>query len=509
MNPAFDLNQIRLISPELVLTLSAFMLLGLSTVRDAGRRIWAPTLAILACSLTLLAVVMYPVNLGLDWLRTSSAAMVAFNGMFILDAFSIFFKIVFLSAAILTIMVSSRYLEIEQVNPGEYYALMLFAVVGMMFMASAGDFITIFVALETMALSFYILVGYLKQNRKSNEAALKYFLLGSFSTGILLYGISLVYGMTGTTNLRGIGAAAQAGTALQPEHAPIFLLGVILVTVGLGFKIAAVPFHMWAPDAYEGAPTPITAFLSTASKAAAFVVLLRIFTVSFMALADRWVLLLAILAVASMTLGNIAAILQDNIKRMLAYSSISHAGYALMGLIAVGLANSNETRAFGLTSVILYMFIYTFVNIGAFALVIMLRREHVVGDRVVDFAGLGRRAPMASFSMLVFMLSLAGIPATAGFVGKWFLFGAAVRADYTWLAVVAVINSAISLYYYARVVVMMYMKEPEDDARVAPSLGQRLAIATCIVFTLFFGIYPQPIIALAQRSILAMAPWAS
>jgi NADH-quinone oxidoreductase subunit N len=508
MTSAFDLNQIRMISPELVLTLSAFMLLGLSTVRDSGRRIWAPALAILACAMTLLAVVMFPLNLGLDWLRTSSSAMVAFNGMFILDAFSIFFKVIFLAAAILTIMVSSRYLEIEQANPWEYYALMLFAVVGMMFMASAGDFIAIFVALETMALSLYILVGYLKANRKSNEAALKYFLLGSFSTGIFLYGISLVYGTTGTTNLARIGAGGAA-RALQPDHAPIFLLGVILITVGLGFKIAAVPFHMWAPDAYEGAPTPITAFLSTASKAAAFVVLVRVFAVSFMALADRWALLLAILAVASMTLGNIAAILQDNIKRMLAYSSISHAGYALMGLIAVGIATSAETRAFGLTSVILYMFIYTFVNMGAFTLVIMLRREHVVGDRLVDFAGLGRRAPMASFAMLVFMLSLAGIPATAGFIGKWYLFGAAVRADYAWLAVVAVINSAISLYYYARVVVMMYMKDPEDEARVAPSLGQRVAIATCIAFTLVFGIYPQPIIALAQRSILALAPWAS
>ncbi|MFQ5878287.1 MAG: NADH-quinone oxidoreductase subunit N [Acidobacteriota bacterium] len=507
MSVPFDLNQLRLISPEVVLTLSAFLLLGLSALRDAGHRLWAPALSILACVMTLLAVLAYPWTFGLETLRLS-AATTGFNGMFVLDAFSIFFKVIFLLAAILTIMVSARYLEVEQADAGEYYALLLFAVVGMMFMASAGDFVVIFVSLETMALAFYILVGFLKANRKSNEAALKYFLLGSFSTGIFLYGISLIYGTTGTTNLGTIGAS-QASPALSPQQAPFFLLGVILVTVGLGFKVAAVPFHMWAPDAYEGAPTPITALLSTGSKAAAFVVLARVFAMGFPRLGDRWALLLAILAVASMTVGNVAAILQDNVKRMLAYSSIAHAGYALMGVIAVGLGSTPETRDFGLTSLILYMLIYTFVNIGAFTMVIMLRREHVPGDRVIDFAGLGQRAPMSAFAMLVFMLSLAGIPATAGFVGKWYLFGAAVRADYAWLAVVAVINSAISLYYYARIVVMMYMREPADDSRLVISFGQKVALGACIGFTLVFGIYPQPIVALAERSILALAPWAS
>lgn len=505
MTPIFDASQIRYITPEILLTLCAFIVLGLSTVRDTGTRRWAPMLSILSCVMTLVAVLSYPWSVGLDWLRAPESATSVFNGMFVLDAFAISFKVIFLVSAILTIMISHRYLEIERANAGEYYALMLFAVVGMMFMASAGDFIAIFVSLETMAISFYILVGFMKSNRKSNEAALKYFLLGSFSTGILLYGISLVYGMTGTTNLARIGMSGAAA-AINSDQAPFFLLGVILITVGLGFKIAAVPFHMWAPDAYEGAPTPITAFLSTASKAAAFVVLVRVFATAFIQIGDRWAPLLALLAVASMSLGNIAAILQDNIKRMLAYSSISHAGYVLMGLIAVGVGTSGEARDFGLTSIILYLFIFLFVNIGAFALVVMLRRGHVVGDRLVDFAGLARRAPFAAFAMLIFMLSLAGIPATAGFVGKWYLFGAAIKADYTWLAVVAVVNSAISLYYYARVVVMMYVKEPADDARLAPSLGQRLAIAACITFTLVFGIYPEPIVSLAQRSILALAP---
>ncbi|HEU4400766.1 MAG TPA: NADH-quinone oxidoreductase subunit N [Candidatus Polarisedimenticolia bacterium] len=507
MNPVFDLNQLRLISPELVLTLSAFLILGISTLRDPGSRLWAPVLSILACVTTLGALLAWPANLGLEALRAPDAT-IGFNGMFILDSFSIFFKVIFLVSAILTILVSSRYLDLERANAGEYYALILFAVVGMMFMASSGDFITIFVSLETMALSFYVLVGFLKSNRKSNEAALKYFLLGSFSTGIFLYGVSLVYGMTGTTNLGLIGISRSV-TALLPAQAPIFLLGVILVTVALGFKIASVPFHMWVPDVYEGAPTPVTAFLSTASKAAAFVVLARIFSMAFLKLGDLWALLLAILAVASMTWGNVAAILQDNVKRMLAYSSIAHAGYVLLGLIAVGLKGSVETREYGLRAVILYLFIYTFVNLGAFALVIMLRREQVVGDRVVDFSGLAQRAPWAAFAMLVLMLSLAGIPATAGFIGKWYLFGAAIKAHYAWLAVVAVVNSAISLFYYVRVVVMMYVSEPVDDVRLVPSPGQRVAIASCVAFTLLFGLFPQPILRLAEKSILALAPWAS
>ena len=507
MNPLFDMNQLRLLAPELVLIVSAFLLLGLATLKDPARGVWAPWLAVLACVMTLGSVLAYPLQHGLEPLRREMT-LFGFNGMFILDAFSVFFKIVFLVAAILTILVSSRYLDVERANTGEYYALVLFAVAGMMFLASAGDFVTIFVSLETMALSFYVLVGHLKTNRKSNEAALKYFLLGSFASGILLYGISLVYATTGAVNLGLIGAARSID-ALQPGQAPIFMLGVILVTVGLGFKIAAVPFHMWAPDAYEGAPTPVTAFLSTGSKAAAFVVLVRVFTVAFSRLGDRWALLLAILAVASMTWGNIAAILQDNVKRMLAYSSISHAGYALMGVVVAGLNRSVETREYGLRAVMLYLLIYTFVNLGAFSLVTMLRRDQAVGDRVADFAGLARRAPWYAFAMLIFMLSLAGIPTTAGFIGKWQLFAAAVRADYAWLAVVAVINSAISLYFYARIVVMMYMKDATDDVGIPQSLGQRLAIAACIAFTIGFGIYPQPILALAQASTLALAPWVS
>ena len=507
MSPPFDPNELRLISPEIVMTASAFVILGLATLRDEAVKRFTPWIAILACVMTLASLLTYPLVLGMDALRAPEST-IGFSGMFILDAFSVYAKVVFLLAAILTILVSERYLEEERTQSGEYYALVLFAVVGMMFLASAGDFITVFIALETMALSFYILVGYLRTNRKSNEAALKYFLLGSFSTGIFLYGVSLLYATTSTTSLGLIGMS-RATMALGQSQAPIFLLGVILLTVALGFKIAAVPFHMWAPDAYEGAPTPVTAFLSTGSKAAAFVVLARIFAMSFLRFGGRWALLLSILSVASMTLGNVAAVLQDNVKRMLAYSSIAHAGYVLLGIVAMGLGRTTESREWGLTAVLLYLLIYTFVNIGAFALVAMLRQKQVVGDRVVDFSGLARRAPLPAFCMLVFMLSLAGIPATAGFIGKWYLFGAAVKVDYVWLAVVAVLNSAVSLYYYARIVVMMYMREPQDEARIDTSLGQRVAIGACIAFTIVFGVYPQPILAFAKSSILALAPWAS
>ena len=502
--PVFDLNQLRLIAPELVLCLGACLLLALSVLGEEGRRMCQP-MAILCCLVTLADVISWPMVHGFEWLRSLDDT-VAFGGMFVLDPFAIFFKILFLVSAILTISISGRFLAEEKSPGGEYYALILFAVVGMMLVASAGDFLTLFLALETMALAFYPLVGYFKADRRSNEAALKYFLLGSFSTGILLYGISLVYAMTSTTYFELIGMSRSL-TALEPDRQPYFLLGVILVTVGLGFKIAVVPFHMWAPDAYEGAPTPITAFLSTASSAAGFVALLRVDVLAFARLGPRWALLVAILAVASMTLGNVAAIVQDNIKRMLAYSSIAHAGYALIGLIAIGYAGDLATREWGLQAVILYLAVYTFMNLGAFTLVTILRRHGIVGDQVADFAGLGRRAPWAAFAMLVFMLSLAGIPATAGFVGKWYLFGAAIKAGYAWLAVVAVLNSVVSLAYYARVVVMMYMREPAGDTAVSPSFGQRFALAACILFTVGFGVYPQPLVEFARRSIIAITPW--
>jgi NADH-quinone oxidoreductase subunit N len=359
--PAFDPNQLRLLSPEILLSVCACLLLALSLgSRDA--RIWGPGLSALACAVTLAALLTYPLQFGLEAMRLPDQ-FVGFQGAFILDACAVFFKTLFLLSALLTLLFSERYLREVGSEGGEYYALVLFAIVGMMLVASAGDFLTLFVALETVALALYPLVGYARRESRSIEGALKYFLVGSFATAIFLFGLSLVYGLTGTLSFGLIGMSRSIG-ALEPAQAPWFLLGMILVIAGLGFKIAAVPFHMWAPDAYQGAPTPITGLLSTASKAAGFVALLRLFPLAFGRLGDQWSVLLAILSVASMSLGTFAALTQDNVKRMLAYSSIAHAGYALLGLVAAGRGPDLGTREWGMQAVFLYLLVYSFVNLG-------------------------------------------------------------------------------------------------------------------------------------------------
>ncbi len=311
-----------------------------------------------------------------------------------------------------------------------------------------------------MAVSFYILAGFIKPSQRSNEAAVKYFLLGAFSLGVLLYGMSLMYGLSGTTNLR-----VMATAFVGQERDPRLVLAVILVVAGIGFKIAAVPFHMWAPDVYEGAPTPVTAFLSVGSKAASFAMLLRIFLEGLPSMSADWRMMFEALAVVTMTVGNVAALTQTNLKRMLAYSSIAHAGYLLIGVVA------GTPR--GVSAMLIYLLIYAFMQLGAFAVIVMMRRQDVVGDELKDFSGLYLRHPLAAFAMLLFMLSLGGIPPTAGFMGKFWLFGAAIDAGYVWLAVIGVLNSAISLYYYVRIVVFMYLKPPMAGSPVttSPALG--------------------------------------
>jgi NADH-quinone oxidoreductase subunit N len=338
-----------------------------------------------------------------------------------------------------------------------------------------------------MAVSFYILAGFIKPNQRSNEAAVKYFLLGAFSLGILLYGMSLMYGVSGTTNLR-VMATTFAGRADDP----LLMLAMVLVIAGIGFKIAAVPFHMWAPDVYEGAPTPVTAFLSVGSKAASFAMLLRIFLEGLSALEADWRFLFEILAIVTMTVGNFAALTQSNLKRMLAYSSIAHAGYLLIGVVA-------GTQR-GVSAMLIYLFVYAFMQLGAFAIIVMMRRQDVIGDELKDLSGLYARSPMAAFAMLLFMLSLGGIPPTAGFMGKFWLFGAAIDAGYVRLAVIAVLNSAVSLYYYIRVVVFIYLKQDAigSEPKASPAIAVTLAIA--VAGTLVLGIYPQPLFEFATRS---------
>jgi NADH-quinone oxidoreductase subunit N len=461
--------------PEIVLTLGALMVLVADVLLPRGSRAlsWLTVGVLVATLASLLPFAGTDVEIA--------------AGLLAIDAFALFFKVVFLVAAILTILMSVRYLEVEGASPGEYYFLILCATLGMMVMASGIDLITSFIGLETMAVSFYILAGFIKPNQRSNEAAVKYFLLGAFSLGILLYGMSLLYGLTGTTNLR-VMATAFAGGAENP----LLVLAVIFIVAGMGFKIAAVPFHMWAPDVYEGAPTPVTAFLSVGSKAASFAMLLRIFVEGLPAASDQWRVLFEVLAIVSMTVGNLAALSQSNLKRMLAYSSIAHAGYLLMGLVA------GTSR--GISAMLIYMAVYAFMQMGAFTVIVMMRRRDMIGDDLKDLSGLAFRQPLAAFSMLIFMLSLGGIPPTAGFMGKFWLFGAVIESKYYWLAVIGVLNSAVSIYYYLRVVVFMYLKKETtgSEPTLTPALAFTLVLA--LVATLALGVYPRQLFDLATQS---------
>ena len=488
MPPGFSSADFYYLLPELVLAAGSLLLLVVDvTMPRAWERLlsWV-TVAVLA-------------GTGVALIATGQDTVTIARGTLAIDGFGLFFKILFLMSAIVTVLMSSRYLQVEGVRPGEYYFLVLCATLGMMFMAGGIDLITIFIGLETMAVSFYVLAGYIRPNRRSNEAAIKYFLLGAFSLGILLYGMSLLYGLTGTTQLRSI-----ATELLARETGLLLPLAVMLLVAGVGFKIAAVPFHMWAPDVYEGAPTPVTAFLSVGSKAASFAMLLRIFIEGLPAFRVDglgivwgqplgWVGFFYVLSVMTMTVGNVAALTQTNIKRMLAYSSIAHAGYVLIGVVA------GTTR--GITAALVYMMVYAFMQLGAFAIVVMLRRRDIIGDQLKDLTGLSATHPAAAMAMLLFMLSLGGIPPTAGFMGKLWVFGAAIDAGYIWLAVVGVINSALSLYYYVRVVVFMWISAPEGEPEPIPwSPAIAAVLVITVAGTLLFGMYPRALFEFAQAS---------
>jgi len=486
MPPGVSISDFYYILPELVLTTGALILLIADVMlprRSGGPLSWV-TLAVLGATFVSMFVPEPLFNVQRE----------IAHGLIAVDRFAFFFKLLFLIAAAITVLMSTRYLEVEGVSPGEYYFLILCATLGMMIMAGGIDLITIFIGLETMAVSFYILAGFIKPSQRSNEAAVKYFLLGAFSLGILLYGMSLMYGLSGTTNLR-VMAPLFAGQ----ERDPRLVLAVILVVAGVGFKIAAVPFHMWAPDVYEGAPTPVTAFLSVGSKAASFAMLLRIFLEGLPAMRDDWRLLFVALAILTMTIGNVAAVTQTNVKRMLAYSSVAHAGYVLIGVVAAA-STQPDVRERGITAILIYLLIYSFMQLGAFAVVVLLRRQDVVGDELKDFSGLHFRQPFAAFAMLLFMLALGGIPPTAGFMGKFWLFGAAIDAGYVGLAVIGVLNSAISLYYYVRVIVFMYLKRETIGSEPKTSGALALALGIAVVATIALGIYPRQLFEVAEAS---------
>jgi NADH-quinone oxidoreductase subunit N len=425
------------------------------------------------------------------WLNSNGMTQLAgFGGSITVDGFGIFFNWIFLAAALLVALASYRYLETAGEHHGEYYGLILLAQCGMYFLATGTDLITLFIGLELMALCFYVMVGFLRGDKRSNEAAMKYLLLGAFSSGFLVYGFSVMYGLAGSTRLADITMAIEA----RPAWDPVVFLALATTSVGLLFKIAVVPFHMWAPDAYEGAPTTVTAYLSVASKAASIAFLLRIFLGPLAPARVVWEPLLAAVAVLTLTVGNLAAINQTNIKRLLAYSSISHAGYMLLGLVA-----GNQT---GINGIAVYVMVYTFMTLGAFLVVVALRRKNIIGEDLDDFAGLMQKSPGYAILMLIFLLSLAGIPPTAGFLGKYYIFVALIQTGHYALAVVAVLYVPVAIYYYFKIVKSMFTREEVEESPAASGFGLRLALGVSGVLTLLIGIYPEPFLKLAQTSLM-------
>lgn len=421
-----------------------------------------------------------------------------FGGMLIVDPFSTFFNLMILGGAALAVLLSLRDAGRLGSIAGEYYALLVLAALGMMVMVSAGDLIVLFLGLEIMSLAVYILVGVNRDNQKNVEGALKYFLIGSFAAAFLVYGIALLYGVAGTTRFDGIAAALSAGPV-----EPLALVGLGLVLAGLLFKVAAVPFHMWAPDAYQAAPTPVTAYMAVAVKAAAFGVLMRLLMTGLLPLADYWLPLFWSLSVVTMTVGNLAAVFQGNLKRMLAYSSIAHAGYLMVALAALDPSSPPAGGDKALYSVLFYLAVYTLMNIGAFGALIYLGRGGRPSETLDDIRGTGFRYPLVGAAMAVFMFSLAGIPPTGGFIAKFYVFGAAVDRGLISLAVIGVLNSAVSVYYYLRVTVQMYMRESEQEL---PALGFSLSLFVAILFSaagvLHLGMRPAFLIEAARRAVM-------
>jgi len=468
-----------LILPQVQLGIFGLGILLTDFLLDRKSRWWNAVLALFGVGFSARAL----------WNLTNLEDVRGYSGAIIVDPFAVFFGFLFLISAALVILLSVRYLEIEEEHHGEFYALLLFATIGMMFLASGNDLITLFLGLETMALSFYILSGFLRSRKASNEGAVKYLLLGAFSSGILAYGFSLMYGIAGSTNLVRI---AQVFATRSPGDV-LVLVSLVTVSAGLFFKIAAVPFHMWAPDVYEGAPTSITASISVASKAASFALLLRLFCTAFWPVRPDWEAVVGAVAVASMTVGNFGALRQSNLKRLLAYSSIAHVGYMLLGLVA-GTPN-------GFKGIAVYLLVYVFMNTGAFAIVIVLRREGVIGEKIEDLDGLISRRPVAAILLLLFMLSLAGIPPTAGFIGKYFIFVSLIETHHYLLAIFAALYIAPALYYYFRIVVHAWMKEPVEAAKPVISLAQGVALAACSLFVLWAGVLPQRFINFAGSTL--------
>ena len=422
-----------------------------------------------------------------------------FYNSLLVDRFAIYFWYLFLAGAGIAILGSVHYLDLEEEHHGEYYSLLLLSVVGMMCMAAGFDIVLIFIGLELMAISTYVLVGFLRRDRRSNEAALKYLLLGAFSSGIFAYGLSLFYGISGGTQIRGFPPTnllviGRAVSGLDP-HNPVVVIALLTTMVGLLFKIAAIPFHQWAPDAYEGAPTSITGFMSVAVKAAAWAMLLRILVYGLFPLRSVYTPVIVIVAIATMTGANFAALTQTNTKRLLAYSSIAHVGYMLLAFVAMGTSPVGSPGFLdGFKGILIYLMVYTFMNLGAFAVITSLRQRNVIGDEIDDMAGLYKRAPVEAVLMLLFLLSLAGIPPAAGFLGKYYIFLSLIESQHYGLASLGVLYSLFGLYYYLKIANSMLMRAPIETGRLPISLGMRCTLAVTALATIVIGIVPEPFI---------------
>jgi NADH-quinone oxidoreductase subunit N len=449
----------------------------------------------------LLAALGLVVSLGLS-LTQAGQARTAFNGMVVVDGFAVFLNVLFLASGLAGVALAYDYLKRMGIEKGEYYSLLLFTISGMLLMAYANDLIVVFLALELLSIPLYVLSGFARPRPESEESALKYFLLGSFASGFVLYGVALVFGATASTGLPAIFKAATGGSA----NLSLLLVGAGLITIGLGFKVAAVPFHMWTPDVYQGAPSAVTGFMSVGAKAAGFAALLRVFMVAFPSLAANLGPILWGLAALTMVLGNITAIAQGNIKRMLAYSSIAHAGYLLMAFASYGTASATGKASSAVASALFYLMAYAFTSLGAWAVVVALEKAEGKGLgsglEIADYAGLGVKYPLLSAAMLVFLLSFTGIPPTLGFWGKFYLFRTAVEGGNTPLAIIGLLTSLISAYYYLRVVVIMYMRPGEPVARRETWVNLTAVVAA--LATLLLGLIPGPLFEMASQAIIKL-----
>lgn len=490
---------IGVILPELIVALAGIMAMVYDSFFPSDRK------ATGIISLTGLAV-----SAAVLWMMWGSPQPAgAWNGMIAHDNLRLGFSFVFLLVSAMTVLISTVWVERENVPVGEYHSLLMFATFGMMLMASGNDLVVIFLGLETLSIATYVMCGLRRGDLKSNESAMKYFILGSFASAFLLYGMALVYGATGSTNITEI--AARIPNANFPA---LLLVGGAMMVVGFGFKVATVPFHIWTPDVYEGAPTPITGFMAAGPKAAAFASFVRVFVLGFPLVAgvqasgylhDSWMTALTVMAILSMTIGNVVAIMQNNVKRMLAYSSIAHAGYAMVGFVGAGAAESTIARDEAIASVAFYMLTYAVTNLGAFAIVALLGQKNDRRTEFEDYNGIGFKSPLLSFTLSLFMLSLLGLPLTAGFMGKVLVFRPALEAGgtmLTLLVVVAVVNTAISAYYYLRLIVVMFFRERTSDWQ-EPGMPRALAaaLAIAVVGVLYFGIFSSGVIEKFSRPV--------